>query len=87
MVERLDNEIALENSKGTATLLPGDHSKLNVNLIDLLNRSVAYKQAWLSNTSQARERCMRIHQQNNELKTKSYENSLIVRWQRTGTCR
>ena len=86
MVRKLDEEIAVEYSRGPNTLLPGDRIKLDVNLLSLLQKSVPYKQAWLSNVAQARERCLRIQQQDNDLQTKSYENSLIVKWQRTGVC-
>ena len=87
MVTRLNNEVALEYSRGPDTMLPGDRIKLNVNLMHLLDKSVPYKQAWLSNVSQARQRCLRIQQQDQDLQTKSFENSLIVKWQRTGVCR
>ena len=45
MVDRLNNEITLEYAKGTATLLPGDKRKLNINLVHLLERSLPYKQS------------------------------------------
>ena len=87
MEARLNQEIALEYAKGTNTLQPGDRIKLDINLVDLLNRKLEYKQAWLNNASTARQRFLRIQQNNNELKTKSRENSEIVHWQRTGRCR
>ena len=43
MVDKLDKEVALEYLRGPDTLLPGDHVKLQVNLISLLGKSVPYK--------------------------------------------
>ena len=87
MEERLNQEIGQEYIRGTTTLQPGDRIMLDINLVDLLNRKVEYKQAWLNNVSTARQRHHRIQQNNNNLKTKSRENSAIVHWQRTGRCR
>ena len=81
-IELLDREITIQLQLGNNTLQPGDHHHANHNLITLLNRSLAYRKAWLTNITAARLRFHRIQQNNNELELASQEASGIYQWMR-----
>jgi hypothetical protein len=67
-------------SKRTQDLLPGDHGHMNVNLCDLLSRSIAYQQAWYTNVVTARNRCLRIRYQDPELEDPPPYDQDIKAW-------
>jgi hypothetical protein len=53
--------------KRTRDLLPGDRGQVDINLCDLLQRSVHYQQSWYLNMVAARNRCLRIRHNDPEL--------------------
>lgn len=63
----LHNAIIWLYAKRTRDLLPGDHSQMDVNLCDLLQRSESYRQSWYLNVVAARNRCLRIRHHDPEL--------------------
>ena len=81
-VASLNREIVREYHLGTATLLAGDHIKLQVNLATLLKKSFPYKKHWLANVSTSRQRFLRRQSEDNELQTISRETSYLFRWLR-----
>ena len=54
-------------SRRSRDLLPGDRSHMDVNLCDLLRRSLSFRQAWYLNMVAARNRCLCIRHNNPEL--------------------
>jgi hypothetical protein len=54
-------------SKRTRELLPGDHSKMDINLCNLLRQSTSYRQAWYINVVTVRNRCLRVRHNDPEL--------------------
>ena len=81
----LDLEITRELIQGPADLPRGDASRLfQRNLVSLLQQSTNYKQAWLFQTAQARQRHQRQREHNDELETISLTHSKLFKWAQTG---
>ena len=79
-VHLLHEEIIKEYARGTRTLLTPDKSMLDVNLIHLLHKPIAYKQAWWSNIHKARQRFERRRRHDEEWKLESQRNSRLCQW-------
>ena len=77
---RLEQEIVRELAEGDSTLLPGDQHRVHMGTLHLLNKSLDYKKAWLLNVSQAQERYHQLQAQDDDLITRSRENSILVAW-------
>jgi hypothetical protein len=85
MCNILDREITREYLTGPAGLPRGDANRLfNLNIISLLQHNTHYKQAWLYQTAQARQRHQRRREQDNELNTISLTQSKLFKWAQTG---
>ena len=51
--------------------------------MNLLNKSVAFKKAWIVNVASAKQRRLRIIQHNIKLIAKSREASTLIKWMQT----
>lgn len=86
--ERLLNRCILrELMRGTQHLLPGDKYKAQYSIVPLLKRTLAFRKQWLINIRSARQRFLRIQQQNDALKLRSKETSFIYNWMKTNQTR
>jgi hypothetical protein len=79
----LHDEIERQLLQGKETLLQGDKSLVEYNILHLLQQSLAYKKGWLARVWAARQRAQRIAAQDNELIVQSKEASLIYLWMKT----
>ena len=79
----MDAQIVKELTQGLPDLLPGDRHHLQHNLMCLLNKSVAFKKAWIVNVSSAKQRRLRIIQHNNKLIARSRAASTLIKWMQT----
>ena len=81
----LDQEIVQEFAIGPTDLPQGDATHLfNRNIVTLLQSTTNYKQAWLYQTAQARQRHQRKRQHDDDLSTISLHQSKLFKWARTG---
>jgi hypothetical protein len=80
----LNLAIAEELLRGPENLPALYHPRFQHPGIDLLARSLTYKQAWLANITTARQRQARIEAANNDLQTISQERSALLKWMSTG---
>ena len=83
-VKRLHEEIIHEMQIGPANLADGDRSYFDINLAELLSRSLHYKQAWLVNVTTARQRRERKRRHDDAVSTISQKRSRLIQWIRTG---
>ena len=67
-------------SRRTLDLLPGDHQQVNVNLCELLQRSVHFRQSWYMNLVAARNRCLRIRHGIQDLEDPPPHHQDIMLW-------
>lgn len=66
-VFKLNKELLQELTRGTKTLLPGDQCEVNCATLELLAKTPSFKTSWLLNGARARQRFLRIKQNNDEL--------------------
>jgi hypothetical protein len=82
-IELMHDEIESQFVQGNDELLPGDKSILEYNILNLLQRSLAYKKGWLTRIWAARQRARRVATRNDELIVQSKEGNQIIQWMKT----
>ena len=80
----LHQEIVEEFIAGVADLPPRDCHHFRPTLLDLLQRPLSYKKAWIHNVHSARQRQARRVTQDLELQIASKKRSRLFRWMKTG---
>ena len=76
----LRQEILREYALGARTLRPSDRHHLQHNVIDILNKSVGFQQAWLLNVTKSRQRTERIRTNNPTLDTTTDATQELIQW-------
>jgi hypothetical protein len=82
-VDLMHDEIEQQFVQGSEDLLPGDKSILDYSILNLMQRSLAYKKGWLTRIWAARQRATRIAMRNDEMLVQSREAARIVQWMKT----
>jgi hypothetical protein len=77
---RLNEEISDEMNLGPTDLPPDDHHHFEHILLELLQKSLAYRKAWLINVSTARLRQERKRTRDEELVQASRKRSKLLQW-------
>jgi hypothetical protein len=79
-VELMHDEIEKQFVAGNEDLLPGDKSILDYSILNLMQRSLAYKKGWLTRIWAARQRAKRIAMRNDDIVVQSEEAECITKW-------
>jgi hypothetical protein len=79
-VEIMHDEIEQQFVSGSEDLLPGDKSILDYSILNLMQRSMAYKKGWLTRIWAARQRAHRIAMRNDEIIVQSKEAECLAKW-------
>ena len=83
MISKLHRAIAAELQQGQEHLPESDTHLFQFNYIDLIERSLNYKQTWLSHVTEARRRYERKRQHNDDLNTISRKRSKLIQWSKS----
>jgi hypothetical protein len=78
--DNLHEVIEEEYIRGAGSLMPGDRSLLDHNLVQLLNRTLAYKIGWVTRVGAARQRALRRRMADNEATARSKQASKLYKW-------
>jgi hypothetical protein len=79
-VDIMHDEIERQFVQGSEDLLPGDKSILDYSILNLIQRSLAYKKGWLTRIWAARQRAQRIAKKNDEIIVQSKEAACLRKW-------
>jgi hypothetical protein len=79
-MEKMHDEMERQFIIGNETLLPGDKNILDYSVIQLMQRSLAYKKGWLARIWAARQRAQRIAMQDDTIIFQSKEAEAIINW-------
>jgi hypothetical protein len=76
MHDEMERQFVYRNNN----LLPGDKSLLDYSILQLMQRSLAYKKGWLTRIWAARQRARRIAMQDDDIVVQSKEAERITKW-------
>jgi hypothetical protein len=76
----LNEVIEEEYAKGGDTLMPGDQSLLEHNIVQLLSRTTAYKIGWVTRIGVAHQRVRRKRVADDEATVLSKQASTLYKW-------
>jgi hypothetical protein len=76
----MHDEIEQQFVSGTDDLLPGDKTLLDYSILNLMQRSLAYKKGWLTRIWAARQRARRIAMGNDDIIVQSKRAERITKW-------
>jgi hypothetical protein len=79
-IDLMHTEIEQQFEQGATDLAIGDQPLLDHNILNLLDKSLAYKKGWLARIWAARQRAHRIAAHDNELLLQSKAASQIYQW-------
>ncbi|MGL5936607.1 MAG: hypothetical protein ACRCZI_13415, partial [Cetobacterium sp.] len=79
-IETLHVEIEKQFLMGKDDLATGDQTLLDYNILELMDRSLAYKKGWVTRLWAARQRAQRIAQKKADLIVQSKEASQLYQW-------
>jgi hypothetical protein len=78
--DNIHEVIEEEYVRGAGSLMPGDKSLLDYNLVQLLNKTLAYKIGWVTRVGAARQRALRRRLADNEATMRSKQASKLYKW-------
>jgi hypothetical protein len=79
-VELMHDEMEQQFIAGNDELLPGDKSLLDYSILNLMQRSLAYKKGWLTRIWAARQRAKRIAMHDDDIILQSKKAEHITKW-------
>jgi hypothetical protein len=79
-IDIMHDEIEEQFVIGNEDLLPGDKSILDYSILNLLQRSLAYKKGWLTRVWAARQRAQRIALGNDDIIVQTKEAECLIKW-------
>ncbi|MGL5934640.1 MAG: hypothetical protein ACRCZI_03340 [Cetobacterium sp.] len=78
--DNIHEVIEEEYVRGAGSLMPGDKNLMEYNLIQLLNKTLAYKIGWVTRVGAARQRALRRRMADNQATIRSRQASKLYKW-------